>query len=286
MNSLSNEDMFRIVLNVVGVSVVLIGLCIWVANIYVKCNRKKIYVACQSLLEPYRDTGVRLEAQLDTFKLYINTLGLKQTYKCSSSVVANAQNNVVKYLMKYANISNDMYCMEKIDFCTNYISCLNDFRFNMSSLSKEIKRNLPLFIKIFASKKTLPYIVCNVDKRFIKFKNPVFRFLYVSPAGKSRRCCDIKITEEVLCNVRNELSMKLSKTGHTKAQRSAMTSDLREAIKKRDNYTCCICGNSVLNEPNLLLEVDHIIPIAKGGKTEANNLQTLCWRCNREKSDK
>ncbi|MCM1180947.1 MAG: HNH endonuclease [Clostridium sp.] len=64
-----------------------------------------------------------------------------------------------------------------------------------------------------------------------------------------------------------------------------MTNDLREAIKKRDNYTCCLCGNSVYNEPNLLLEVDHIVPISKGGKTEAGNLQTLCWRCNRKKSD-
>lgn len=74
--------------------------------------------------------------------------------------------------------------------------------------------------------------------------------------------------------------------GHSKAQRSAMTNDLREAIKKRDNYTCCICGNSVFKEPNLLLEVDHIVPISKGGKTDASNLQTLRWRCNRAKSNK
>ena len=79
---------------------------------------------------------------------------------------------------------------------------------------------------------------------------------------------------------------KVNKKGYSKTQRSAMTNDLREAIKKRDNYTCCICGNSVFNEPNLLLEVDHIISISKGGKTEASNLQTLCWRCNREKSNK
>lgn len=68
-----------------------------------------------------------------------------------------------------------------------------------------------------------------------------------------------------------------------KAQRAKMTPALREAIKQRDKYTCRICGLSVLDEPNLLLEVDHIIPIAEGGKTEASNLQTLCWKCNREK---
>ena len=64
-----------------------------------------------------------------------------------------------------------------------------------------------------------------------------------------------------------------------------MTQDLREAIKKRDNYTCCKCGNSVFKEPNLLLEVDHIIPVSKGGLTVESNLLTLCWRCNREKAD-
>ena len=65
-----------------------------------------------------------------------------------------------------------------------------------------------------------------------------------------------------------------------------MTKKLREYIKKRDNFTCCNCGNSTHVEPNLLLEIDHIIPVSKGGVTSEENLQTLCWKCNRAKSDK
>ena len=66
-------------------------------------------------------------------------------------------------------------------------------------------------------------------------------------------------------------------------QRALMTASLREGIKKRDGYACKKCGASVKKEPNLLLEIDHIIPLAKGGKSTESNLQTLCWRCNRHK---
>jgi 5-methylcytosine-specific restriction endonuclease McrA len=34
------------------------------------------------------------------------------------------------------------------------------------------------------------------------------------------------------------------------------------------------------------LEVDHIKPVSKGGLSIETNLQTLCWRCNRTKSNK
>ena len=33
-------------------------------------------------------------------------------------------------------------------------------------------------------------------------------------------------------------------------------------------------------------EIDHIIPVSKGGLTTEDNLQTLCWRCNRSKGNK
>ena len=65
-----------------------------------------------------------------------------------------------------------------------------------------------------------------------------------------------------------------------------MTRALREHIKERDNYTCRRCGASLAVEPHLLLEIDHIVPLSKGGMTTESNLQTLCWRCNRSKGDK
>jgi len=177
--------------------------------------------------------------------------------------------------------------MEQLDFCIEYLNNLTEFQNKMNQLHKEIKILLPIMIRPFASKKILPFLVCNVDRKKINnIEEPVFCFSYVSPAGRSGRYYEIEITSSLLKRIQAEISTKLGKSGHIKTQRSAMTNDLREAIKKRDNYTCCICGNSVLNEPNLLLEVDHIIPVSKGGVTEASNLQTLCWRCNRAKSDK
>lgn len=69
-----------------------------------------------------------------------------------------------------------------------------------------------------------------------------------------------------------------------KFQRSLMSDSLRYDILKRDNYTCQICGAAA--KDGAKLEVDHIIPVSKGGKTEKSNLQTLCVRCNRGKSAK
>jgi 5-methylcytosine-specific restriction endonuclease McrA len=71
-----------------------------------------------------------------------------------------------------------------------------------------------------------------------------------------------------------------------RGQRALMTSSLREKIKARDNFACRICGLSVAQERNLLLEIDHIMPLSKGGTTTEENLQTLCWRCNRTKGAK
>ena len=71
-----------------------------------------------------------------------------------------------------------------------------------------------------------------------------------------------------------------------KGQRALMTSKLRLLIKERDNYTCQICKLSTDDEPHLLLEIDHKIPLSKGGLTTESNLQTLCWKCNRSKGSK
>ena len=67
-----------------------------------------------------------------------------------------------------------------------------------------------------------------------------------------------------------------------RVERGKVSNKMRFSIYKRDGYRCRRCGRSgMFND----LEIDHIRPISKGGKTEYNNLQTLCRRCNKEKGD-
>lgn len=77
-------------------------------------------------------------------------------------------------------------------------------------------------------------------------------------------------------------NIDISKTNEQK-ERTLMSDSLRFQILKRDNYTCQICGKKASD--GVELEIDHIIPISKGGRTVPNNLQTLCKRCNRGKRD-
>jgi hypothetical protein len=69
---------------------------------------------------------------------------------------------------------------------------------------------------------------------------------------------------------------------HSKNQRRLMTKQLRNVIAERDNYTCQICGKEMYD--GVGLQIDHIIPIAKGGKSVPSNLQVLCSKCNGRKS--
>ena len=59
---------------------------------------------------------------------------------------------------------------------------------------------------------------------------------------------------------------------------------LRKEIMKRDHYTCQMCGKFMPDEVGL--HIDHIVPIAKGGKTVPSNLQVLCSKCNGAKGAK
>ncbi len=75
----------------------------------------------------------------------------------------------------------------------------------------------------------------------------------------------------------------VSKTNREK-ERSLMSDSLRYDVLKRDNFRCTICGRTAAD--GIKLHVDHVMPVAKGGKTEMNNLRTLCNQCNSGKSDK
>ena len=49
-------------------------------------------------------------------------------------------------------------------------------------------------------------------------------------------------------------------------------------------YECAACKMTSHNR--IPFQIDHIIPLNKGGKTIPENLQVLCRKCNASKSDK
>lgn len=67
------------------------------------------------------------------------------------------------------------------------------------------------------------------------------------------------------------------------ATRKALGKKTRFEVFKRDKFTCQYCGRSA---PDVILEVDHIQPVAKDGDDDIMNLITSCFDCNRGKRDK
>ena len=60
----------------------------------------------------------------------------------------------------------------------------------------------------------------------------------------------------------------------------AISKKKRFGIFKRDGFQCQYCGRT---PPQVVLEVDHIIPRAEGGGDVEINLITSCFDCNRGK---
>ena len=63
----------------------------------------------------------------------------------------------------------------------------------------------------------------------------------------------------------------------------AISKKIRFEVFKRDNFTCQYCGKK---PPEVVLEIDHILPSSKKGTNEIENLLTSCFDCNRGKGDR
>lgn len=63
--------------------------------------------------------------------------------------------------------------------------------------------------------------------------------------------------------------------------RVGISKKTRFDVFKRDQFQCAYCGAHP--SETVLLEVDHIHPVAEGGTNDIDNLVTACWDCNRGK---
>ena len=109
---------------------------------------------------------------------------------------------------------------------------------------------------------------------------------YTSPAGRNSYTRKLKISMQTFYDLKKQhyQNAVLGKCDR-QHERNKMTASLRYRILRRDHFRCQICGRTA-DEDHVKLHVDHIVPIAKGGKTEPNNLRTLCQDCNLGKGAK
>lgn len=66
-------------------------------------------------------------------------------------------------------------------------------------------------------------------------------------------------------------------------KREAISKSTRFEVFKRDSFTCQYCGASA---PAVILNLDHIMAVSKGGTSDVTNLITACFGCNSGKSDR
>jgi 5-methylcytosine-specific restriction protein A len=69
----------------------------------------------------------------------------------------------------------------------------------------------------------------------------------------------------------------------TKTPRILIPAAVRNYVFQRDGHRCQSCGKT---GKKAKLQVDHIVPLAKGGSNDLSNLQALCAHCNQRKCDR
>ena len=211
------------------------------------------------------------------------------TAEVSSTVFSSAENDPIKYVVKYFYPDRDKYteAIEKLQYLIEELETLKDAKTILNNNKQKYQQylqNVPDFVLQYDEAGFYARLgFADISEAALTVE---YKFTYTSNGGMAQRNFSVPMTEDTIKELISALQNKLTYKEFAKEQRNLMTEKLRNTIKKRDNFTCCNCGNSISKEPNLLLEIDHIIPVAKGGVTIESNLQTLCWRCNRKKGDK
>lgn len=216
----------------------------------------------------------------------VATYQAPNVHKCSLQVVRNASADPLKYVMKYFNIKADEPTLEDVETLGESISRLEDAVNNLEEREASIARSVspPPFILKHYLNEFMEKV--GVELSPVEVPYPLYIFEYVSAGGNSSQRTTVTFSNETIDALVETLGAKIRWKKSAAGQRSLMTAKLRNSIKTRDNHTCKFCSVSLAAEPHLLLEVDHIVPVSKGGASVEENLQTLCWRCNRTKSNR
>lgn len=79
------------------------------------------------------------------------------------------------------------------------------------------------------------------------------------------------------------LAYGMTLQGAIMAKRKSTGKKSRFEVFKRDGFKCQYCGRT---PPDVVLEVDHVIPISADGEHIIDNMVTACFDCNRGKGNR
>lgn len=79
-----------------------------------------------------------------------------------------------------------------------------------------------------------------------------------------------------------KIARRLNRIHDCPSTRQPITPTVRFLVFKNCNYKCQICGRNT-KDHGVVLELDHIVPVARGGTDDITNLHILCFECNRGK---
>ena len=174
--------------------------------------------------------------------------------------IDNAKQNQRLYKVYIQNVNSiplARYDTENIPRNINKVNAIEKKRFNFGIQKPDISFNIKVVLNL-----------TKINERFITSKSASF-------------------SSEEIEHIIERLNQKYGNRylnddiweAICRVERGRVSNKMRFSIYERDGHRCKKCG-ATRN-----LEVDHIFPISKGGKSTYDNLQTLCHKCNTLKSN-
>lgn len=266
-----------------------VGVALLVFAVCLRSRLKVRYAARVQLVKEYSEAYLDLVHKRDTL--------LEQAERVPDDVVLNISRSSLQGFRSYLPYKDvKRYASEKAD--SNYLPALLEaleFNLVLASEFKDFKSGLDMSgseddWKDACEKMKLPYrewdeieceLIAGVKLDIRTDWKLRVRLSYISPAGRSRHYDSWSFTAyDILCMGDMEVDKQKSRS----VERNKMTAKLRYQVLREDGFKCQICGRGAADGETL--EVDHIVPVSKGGKTVRENLRTLCHTCNQGKKDR
>jgi hypothetical protein len=90
-------------------------------------------------------------------------------------------------------------------------------------------------------------------------------------------------TRDKISGDNGEVTVDVTDVTTVVTKRIAVSRRLRFFVLHRDGFRCRYCGHGA---DTVELQVDHVIPVARGGTNDPENLVASCFDCNSGKRDK